>query len=53
MGIRTTREEYWNTLSEEKQREYKIQAQAALSVMAGIGYGIVIAEAFENYLEEK
>jgi hypothetical protein len=48
-----TRDEFWNMQSEQFQNNKLIEAQAAMDVMASIGWQNVIATAFDKYVEEK
>ena len=48
-----TKEEYWNELSEEDQRQFQFMAQAAMTVFQEIGFQEVMAASFDQYLEEK
>jgi hypothetical protein len=52
-GVTYTRDQLWNMQSEEFKNNKLVEAQAALGVMASIGYQNVIAVAFDKYLEEK
>lgn len=48
-----TREEYWNSLSNEKKEEYMQYAYAAYVTMSDFGMMQIISSATEDYLDEK
>lgn len=52
-GVTYTRDQLWNMQSEEFKNNKLLEAQAALGIMASIGYQNVMVAAFDKYLEEK
>lgn len=48
-----TRDEFWNMQSDRYKEQRLLEAQAAMDVMASIGWQNVIATAFDKYVEEK
>ena len=52
-NVTITRDEFWEAQSAEFKKNRLIEAQAALDVMASVGYRNVIAAAFDKYVEEK
>ena len=52
-GKQITREEYWNSLSENKKEEYIQYAYAAYKEIGNIGVTLVMVEATKEYFEEK
>lgn len=48
-----TRDDFWNMQSDDYKEKKLLQAQAAMDVMASIGWQNVIAIAFDKYVEEK
>lgn len=52
-GQTISRNEFWNMQGESFKESKLIEAQAAMSVMAEIGYNNVIVSAFEDYVSEK
>lgn len=52
-GVIYTRDQLWNMQSEEFKNNKLLEAQAALDIMASIGYQNVMVAAFDKYLEEK
>ena len=52
-GITMTADEFWEQQGEDFKNQKLIEAQAAMSVMASIGYEQVIAVSFQDYVDEK